>query len=64
MAEAYVTAAVAGTLLIVIILPLLMIISAAPASELDFMYVFILIIIPLIHIGFAVVLSSMSEKVW
>jgi len=63
MAEAYVTAAVAGTLLIVIILPLLMIISAAPASELDFMYVFILIIIPLIHIGFAVVLSGMSEKV-
>jgi len=27
------------------------------------MYVFILIIIPLIHIGFAVVLSSMSERV-
>jgi len=63
MAEAYVTAAVAGVLLIVIILPLLMIISAASASELDFMYVFILIIIPLIHIGFAVVLSSMSERV-
>jgi len=63
MAEAYVTAAVAGILLIVIILPLLMIISGAPASQLDFMYVFVLIIIPLIHIGFAVVLSSMSEKV-
>ena len=63
MAEAYVTAAVAGILLIVIILPLLMIISNAPMSELNFMYFFVLLVIPLIHVGFAVVLSSMSERV-
>jgi len=63
MAEAYVTAAVAGVLLIIIIIPLLMIISNAPAEQLTFMYVFVFIIIPLIHVGFAVVLSSMSARV-
>jgi len=63
MAEAYVTAAVAGILLIIIIIPLLMIISSAGAEQLTFMYVFVAIVIPLIHMGFAVVLSGMSTKV-
>lgn len=63
MAEAYVTAAVAGVLLIIIIIPLLMIISSAGPEQLMFMYIFTFFIIPLIHIGFAVVLSSMSAKV-
>ena len=63
MAEAYVTAAVAGVLMIIIIIPLLMIISGSGEEQLTFMYVFICIIIPLIHFGFAVVLSSMSQKV-
>jgi flagellar protein FlaJ len=63
MAEAYVTAAVAGVLLIIIIIPLLMIISSASSSQLTFMYVFVFIVIPLIHLGFAFVLSSMSAKV-
>jgi flagellar protein FlaJ len=63
MAEAYVTAAVAGVLLIIIIIPLMMIISQADVSELNFMYVFVFMIVPMIHIGFAVILSSMSQKV-
>ena len=63
MAEAYVTAAVAGVLLIIIIIPLLMIISGADTSELQFMYVFVFLIVPLIHFGFAFVLSGMSQKV-
>ncbi|MCK4364750.1 MAG: type II secretion system F family protein [Thermoplasmatales archaeon] len=63
MAEAYVTAAVAGVLLIIIIIPLLMIISSAGAEQLTFMYVFVAIVIPLIHMGFAVILSGMSTKV-
>ena len=63
MAEAYVTAAVAGVLLIIIIIPLLMIISGAPKGELEFMYIFVLIVVPLIHIGFTVVLSGMTAKV-
>jgi len=63
MAECYVTAAVAGVLLIIIILPLMMIISSAPPSELLIMYIFSFTVIPLIHFGFAVVLSSMSAKV-
>ena len=63
MAEAYVTAAVAGVLLIIIIIPLLMIISKSDTSQLTFMYIFIFVIIPLIHVGFAVVLSSMSTRV-
>ncbi len=63
MAECYVTAGVAGILLIIIIIPLLMIISNQGTDQLMIMYVFTFIVIPLIHIGFAVVLSSMSEKV-
>ena len=63
MAEAYVTAAVAGVLLIIIIIPLLMIISNASRGDLIIIYIFAFIVIPLIHLGFAVVLSSMSERV-
>jgi flagellar protein FlaJ len=63
MAEAYVTAAVAGVLLIIIILPLLMIISNAGKEQLLIMYVFSFVVIPLINIGFSVVLASMSKKV-
>ena len=63
MAEAYVTAAVAGVLLIIIIIPLLMIIRGSDASELTFMYVFVFLIVPLIHFGFAFVLSGMSQRV-
>lgn len=63
MAECYVTTAVAGVLLIILIVPLLMIISG---GTLDQLITFSLVIIPvilMIHIGFAVVLSSMSAKV-
>ncbi len=63
MAESYITAAVAGVLLIIIILPILMVISNADPDELNFLYFFVLVITPLIHIGFSVVLSGMSEKV-
>ena len=63
MAEAYVTAAVAGVLLIIIILPLLMIIRNSPVDELFIVYIFVLIVVPLIHVGFSVVLQSMSGKV-
>ena len=63
MAETYVTAAVAGVLIVIIIIPLLMIITGFKTSDLYFMYFFIFLIIPLIHIGFSVVLYNMSEKV-
>jgi archaellum biogenesis protein FlaJ (TadC family) len=62
MAEAYVTTAVSGVLLIIIIIPLLMIISSAGKGDLMFMYIFIFLICPLIHAGFAVVLSGMSNR--
>jgi flagellar protein FlaJ len=63
MAEAYVTAAVSGVLLIIIIIPLLMLISSAGSEQLTFMYIFIFVVCPLIHIGFSVVLSGMCQKV-
>jgi flagellar protein FlaJ len=63
MAEAYVTAAVAGVLMLIIIIPILMIIKNSPPSELIIMYIFTLLIVPFIHIGFAVVLTAMSAKV-
>jgi archaellum biogenesis protein FlaJ (TadC family) len=63
MAECYVTAAVAGVLLIIIIIPLMMMISNSGADQLIIMNIFSFFVIPLIHVGFAVVLSAMSAKV-
>jgi len=63
MAECYVTAAVAGVLLIIIIIPLMMIISNSGTGQLFIMYILSFIVIPLIHVGFAVVLSAMSARV-
>ena len=63
MAECYVSAAVAGVLLIIIIIPLLMIISQSGPEQLSFMYFFSFVVIPSIHVGFAVILSAMSVRV-
>ena len=60
MAESYVTAAVAGILLLLIVIPLMMIISGDWNGT--FLYIFILIIVPLIHIGFAVVIRGQSQE--
>jgi archaeal flagellar protein FlaJ len=59
MAESYVTAAVAGILLLLIVIPLMMIISGEWNET--FLYIFILLVVPLIHIGFAVMIHLMSE---
>jgi len=59
MAESYVTAAVAGVLLLLIVIPLMMIISGSWNSM--FLYVLILIVVPLIHIGFAVFIRLLSQ---
>ncbi len=59
MAESYVTAAVAGILLLLIVIPLMMIISGS--WNVMFLFVLILIVVPLIHIGFSVVIRIMSE---
>jgi flagellar protein FlaJ len=59
MAESYVTAAVAGVLLLLIVIPLMMIISGSWNAM--FLYVLILIVVPLIHIGFAVVIRILSQ---
>jgi flagellar protein FlaJ len=60
MAESYVTAAVAGILLLLIVIPLMMIISGQWNSI--FLYVLILLVVPLIHIGFAVVIRILSQE--
>ena len=60
MAESYVTAAVAGILLLLIVIPLMMLISG-DWNEI-FLYIFILLVVPLIHIGFAVVIRIMSQE--
>jgi flagellar protein FlaJ len=59
MAESYVTAAVAGILLLLIVIPLMMIISGD--FNATFLYVLIFMVVPLIHIGFSVVIKSMSQ---
>lgn len=62
MAESYVTAAVAGILLMFIVIPVMMIISGDP-GQLSFMYIIIFPIVPLIHAGFAFVIRSMTLEV-
>jgi flagellar protein FlaJ len=62
MAESYVTAAVAGILLLLIVIPIMMIISG-DASQLNFLYLIIFLVVPLIHIGFAFVIKSMTLEV-
>jgi flagellar protein FlaJ len=59
MAESYVTAAVAGVLLLLIVIPLMMIITGDWNAM--FLYILILIIVPLIHIGFSVVIRGMCQ---
>ena len=61
MAEAYVTAAVAGILLLLIVIPLMMIISGD--FQPMFLYVLIFVVVPLIHTGFAFVIKSMCQVV-
>lgn len=63
LAESYVTAAVAGVLLIVIIVPLLMLITGLGKDDL-FSFSFVIIpVILLIHAAFAVLLGTASERV-
>jgi flagellar protein FlaJ len=59
MAESYVTAAVAGILLLLIVIPLMMLISGQ--FNAGFLYVLIFIVVPLIHLGFAAVIKSMCQ---
>ncbi len=59
MAESYVTAAVAGVLLLLIVIPLMMIITGDWNAT--FLYILILMVVPLIHAGFAVVIRGMCQ---
>ncbi len=59
MAESYVTSAVAGVLMLLIVIPLMMIISGD--FNTTFLYILIFMVMPLIHVGFAVVVQSMSQ---
>lgn len=59
MAESYVTAAVAGILLLLIVIPLMMIISGQ-FNEI-FLYILIFMVVPLIHIGFAFVIRMIGQ---
>ena len=62
MAESYVTAAVAGILHLLIVIPIMMIISG-DASQLSFLYIIIFLIVPMIHMGFAFVIKGMTLEV-
>ncbi len=61
MAESYVTAAVAGVLLLLIVIPLMMIISGDYNG--GFLMVLIFMVVPLIHIGFTATIKLISEVV-
>lgn len=57
MAESYVTVAVAGILMLLIVIPLMMLISGSFNSF--FLYMLIFIIVPIIHFGFAGIIKMM-----
>ena len=59
MAESYVTAAVAGILMLLIVIPLMMMISNNFNGT--FLYVLVFFVVPLIHLGFAGVISMMFQ---
>ena len=68
MAESYVTAAVAGILMLLVVIPLMMIVSLVSGSlspdafqdQLMIMYIVVFVLIPIVHVGFAVVIKSMT----
>lgn len=60
VAESYVTSAVAGILLILIVIPLMMIISG-DANQINTLYFLVFLIVPMIHIAFAYSVFIMSE---
>jgi len=62
MAEAYVTAAVAGPLFVLIIIPLMMIIQGG-GGQLIILYLFVFIVLPLIHLAFAIGVKFMTPEV-
>ena len=61
MAESYVTAAVAGVLLLFIVIPVMMVISG-DANQISFLWIIIFMVVPLIHIGFAYVVKAMASE--
>ena len=61
MAESYVTTAVAGILLLLIVIPLMMIIGSDWNSM--FLSILIFMIVPMIHGGFSFVIKSMCQTV-
>jgi flagellar protein FlaJ len=61
MAESYVTSAVAGILLLFIVIPLMMIISGN-TSQVTLLYLIVFLLVPLVHGGFAYIIKSMSME--
>jgi len=61
MAESYVTTAVAGILLLLIVIPLMMIIGGDWNGM--FLYILIFMIVPLIHGGFSYIIKAMCQDV-
>jgi flagellar protein FlaJ len=61
MAESYVTSAVAGILLLFIVIPLMMIISGN-TSQVTMLYLIVFLLVPLVHGGFAYIIKSMSME--
>ncbi len=59
LAESYVTSAVAGILLILIVIPLMMIISG-DSGQINTLYFLVFIIVPMVHMAFAYAIYIMS----
>jgi len=59
MAESYVTSAVAGVLLLLVVIPLMMIISGDYNAM--FLNILIFMVVPLIHVGFSITIKSMCQ---
>jgi len=63
MAECYVVAAVAGPLMILIIIPLMAFMSSGGGQTMLMMYFFVFLVLPIIHMGFIMIIKSMTPEV-
>lgn len=63
LAESYVTVVVAGPMFVIVLLTVLVLFGSSGGSPLELGYVFMLLLVPLAHLGFMVTIETISPSV-
>lgn len=63
LAESYVTVVVAGPLFVIVLLTVLVLFGSEGGDPLELGYIFMLLLVPLAHLGFAVAVETISPSV-